>query len=100
MPYLMECIIGTLAAVGFICILKGVYDIIMTSYARTGQPATLYLSGDGASPDCEHLLLAAEQARRLYLPGMEIVFLETGGTTEEEPLAARLAARRGIIYMK
>ena len=31
---------------------------------------------------------------------MEIVFLETGGTTEEEPLAARLAARRGIIYMK
>ncbi len=76
MPYLLECVIGTLAAVGFICILKGVYDIIMTSYARTGQPATLYLSGDGASPDCEHLLLAAEQARRLYLPGMEIVFLE------------------------
>ena len=66
MPYFLECIIGTLAAVGFICILKGVYDIIMTSYARTGQPATLFLSGDGTSPDSEHLLLAAEQARRLY----------------------------------
>ena len=100
MPYFLECIIGTLAAVGFICILKGVYDIIMTSYARTGQPATLFLSGDGTSPDSEHLLPAAEQARRLYLPSMQIVFLELGDTAEGETLAARIAARRGITYIK
>lgn len=100
MPYLLECIIGTLAAIGFICILKGVYDIIMTSYARTGQPATLYLSGDGASPASEHLLLAAEQAKRLYLPGMEIVFLELGDSADGETLVARIAARRGITYIK
>lgn len=98
MSYLLECVIGTLAAVGFICILKAIYDIIMASYAHTEQPATLFLSGDGNSPASEHLLLAAEQARRLYLPGMEIVFLELG-ETQDNP-AARLAARRGITYIK
>ena len=77
MPYLFECVIGTLAAVGFICILKGIYDIIMTGYARTDAPATLYLSGDGTSPDSERLLLAAEQARRLY-PGWKSFFWNWG----------------------
>lgn len=100
MPYFTECILGTLAAVGFICILKGVYDIIMTSYARAEEPATLYLSGDGASPASERMLLAAEQARRVYLPHMRIVFIEQSADAEGENLAARLAARRGITYMK
>ncbi len=98
MPYLFECVIGTLAAVGFICILKGIYDIIMTGYARTDAPATLYLSGDGTSPDSERLLLAAEQARRLYLPRMEIVFLELGDAADNPAAAA--AARYGITYIK
>lgn len=100
MPYFAECIFGTLAAIGFICILKGVYDIIMTSYARAKEPATLYLSGDGTSLESEHMLLAAEQARRVYLPHMEIVFIERNADVQGESLVARLAARRGITYIK
>lgn len=100
MPYFAECVLGTLAAVGFICILKGIYDIIITSYARTEERATLYLSGDGTSPSSERMLLAAEQARRAYLPHMQIVFIEQRLDDEDENLASRFAARRGITYMK
>lgn len=100
MPYAAECILGTLAAVGFICILKGIYDIIMMSYARAAESATLYLRGDGTAPSSERLLLAAEQAQRIYLPRMRIVFVEENTEDAGENLAARLAARRGIIYIK
>lgn len=100
MPYLLECVVGTLAAVGLICILKAVYDIIVSSYARAQGRATLILRGDGALPESERLLLAAREARRLYLPGLDIVFVEQSKARDESNLAERVAARCQITYIK
>ena len=100
MPYLLECVVGTLAAVGLICILKAVYAIMMASYARADGRATLILRGHGASPESERLLLAAREARRLYLPGLEIVFLEQDDDGAEQNLAERVAARCHVTYIK
>lgn len=100
MRYLLECVIGTLAAVGFICILKTVYDIIKTSYFRTNGSAELYLYGSGTSPESEQLLNCAEQVRRLYLPGLNIIFVETEGMNEGYNYAQAIAARRAVTYIK
>ncbi len=98
MPYLLECVIGTLASVGLICILKAIYDIIRANYARVNASATLILKADGTAPDSERLLLAAREARRLYLPGLKIVFLEQAQTGPT--IAAQVAARCHITYIQ
>ncbi len=100
MPYVLECVVGTLAAVGLICILKAVYDIIMATYTRAEGSATLVLKGDGSLPESERLLLAAREARRLYLPGLEILFLEQVRDGEGPNLAERTAARCQATYIK
>lgn len=100
MAYLMECVVGTLAAVGLICILKTVYDIIMTDYYSAVGRAELFLYGRGADPDSERLLCAAEQARRLYLPGLAITFVETGEPDGAYNFAEMISARRGMQYTK
>ena len=100
MSFLGQCIIGTLAAIGFICILKTVYDIIFTGSLAAWGRAALYLYGDGADERCATLIEAAEQIRRLYLPSMEIVFVETGDAPPEaQNYAARLAARHAVTYI-
>ena len=66
MHYVLECVVGTLAAVGLICILKAVYDIIMATYTRAEGSATLVLKGDGSLPESERLLLAAAAGAPLY----------------------------------
>ena len=100
MSFLGQCIIGTLAAIGFICILKTVYDIIITGSLAAWGRAALYLYGDGADERCATLIEAAEQMRRLYLPSMEIVFVETGDAPPEaQNYAARLAERHAVTYI-
>lgn len=95
----LECVIGTLAAIGFICILKAVYDIIFTGYSRSMGACELYLYGKGADPETERLLCAACEIRKLYLPRLAIIFVEEGGPEEEQPNYARaLCARRDIEY--
>lgn len=100
MPYVLECVVGTLAAVGLICILKALYAIIMTSYARADGRATLVLKGDGTAPESERLLLAAREVRRLYLPELQIVFLEQADADGRTTLAERAAARCQATYIK
>lgn len=97
----LQCLIGALAAVGFICILKAVYDIIFTGYLRTDGRCELFLYGCGTDPEMERLLHAAEQVRRLYLPGLAIVFVEDGNADPERyNYVQALAARRDMEYIE
>lgn len=73
---LMEIIIGTLAAVGGICILKSVYDIIFIDPIFKNCNARMTLVADGHSADTELILRAAQQVKKLYFPGMRIVFVD------------------------
>ncbi|RKJ75807.1 hypothetical protein D7X33_16110 [Butyricicoccus sp. 1XD8-22] len=88
-------IVGTLAAVGLACILWSVYGLLFAGFPRAGDCAELYLYLDGASPRAEQLLRTAHRARREYLPGIPIVFIDTGEGCE--PLR-QLAAQLGIEY--
>lgn len=98
MGFFWECLIGTLAAVGLICILKTVYDIIMTGYYTTGGRVELFLYGEGSAPENERLLCAAEQVKRLYLPTAAITFIDLG--VQQSEVLEALAARRGVTYIK
>lgn len=97
----LQCIIGMLSAVGLICILKAVYDIIFTGYLRTDGQSELFLYGCGTDPRTEQLIRAALQVRRLYLPGLAVVFVENG---EADPdtfnYAKALCARRDMEYIE
>lgn len=98
MTYLLECVIGTLAAVGLICILHTVYAIIKSNYTRISCCAALVLYGDGTSPDSERLLLAAQEVRQQYLPGLTIIFAEQHLADGKPVPAEKLAARYGVRY--
>ena len=97
----LQCIIGTLAAVGLVCILKAVYDIIFTGYLRTEGQHELFLYGCGTDPATEQLIAAAVQTRRQYFPALAVVFVENG---EADPrkfnYAKVLCARRGMEYIE
>lgn len=97
----LECLIGMLAAVGFICILKAVYDIIFTGYLRTDEQSELFLYGCGTDPRTEQLLNTAAQVRRLYLPGLSVIFIENGEADPEKFNYAKvLCARRNMEYIE
>lgn len=97
----LECTIGALAAIGLVCILKGIYDIILTDYLRTDIRCELSLYGCGTDPTAEQLLNTAEQIRRKYLPGMIIVFYEDGNADSDSYNFARaIAARRNVEYIE
>ncbi len=88
---ILECITGILAAIGFICILRSVYDILCKGYPRAGDHAELYLFIDGGDPGAEQLLRAAHRARSAFLPDMPVVFIDTGeGSEALRSLAGRL----------
>lgn len=90
-----DFVLGTLAAVGLACILRSVYGLLFAGALRTGDCAELYLFLDGASPRAEQLLRAAHRARRECLPGIPVVFIDTGEGCE--PLR-QLAGQLGIEY--
>ena len=99
MSFFGQCVIGTLAAVGLICILKTVYDIIFTGSQIAWGRAELYLYGDGTAVQSQTLLQAAEEARRLYLPALDIVFVETAAPDDRWNYAAHHAARHDVTYI-
>lgn len=97
----LECIIGTLAAVGLVCILKAVYDIIFTGYLRTDGACELFLYGDGTDPKAEQMLNTAMQVRRLYYPSLAIIFVDNGdGDPARFNYAKVLCTRRGMEYIE
>ncbi len=81
MSFTGECIIGTLAAIGFICILKMGYDIIFNSMVCPKGKAVLYLYAP--QEEIEQLLHLAVLARRIYLPGMKIYWVDMGRSQPE-----------------
>lgn len=78
MSFLGQCIIGTFAAIGFICILKTGYDIIFNSMVCPRGKAVLYVYAPKEEAQTEQLLRQAVLARRAYLPGMVIYWIDTG----------------------
>ncbi len=74
----LEFVIYSLAAVGLICILRSVCDILLLGFLHAEECAELYLFLDGRAPGAEHLLRAAHRARRAFLPGLPVVFIDTG----------------------
>lgn len=101
MPYIAECVVGTLAAIGLICILKTVYDIIIKGYYSAEGRAELFLYGHGKQPSGHRLLCAADQARRELFPGLVVTFVDLDeGESRQTEAARALAARCGITYIK
>ena len=92
MSFFWECVIGTLAAVGLICILKSLYDIIVTDYMIDGARVELLLYGDSSDPQFCRLLQAVLRPRVHPLRISEIYFVDLGsGESVCEELADLLA---------
>ena len=92
MTFFWECVIGTLAAVGLICILKSLYDIIVTDYMTDGMRVELLLYGDSSDPRFGRLLRAVLRPRGDAVHIAEIYFIELGsGETVCDELAELLA---------
>ena len=92
MSFFWECVIGTLAAVGLICILKSLYDIIVTDYLTDGVRVELLLYGDGGDPHLGRLLRAVLRPRGDPVRIAEIYFVDLGnGEAVCEELAELLA---------
>ncbi len=87
MGFAGQCIIGTLAAIGFICILKMGYDIIFNSMVCPKGKAVLYLYPPKEDIEAKQLLELAILARRTYLPGMRIYWVDSA--MSEQPIADR-----------
>lgn len=97
----LECVIGIFAAVGLICILKAVYDIIFTGYFRTDGQTELFLYASGTDPKVEQLIATAAQIRRMYLPALIVVFVENGEADPEKfNYAKALCTRRHMEYIE
>lgn len=92
----MNIFIDALAAVGFICILWVIYGILFLGFPFAGRHALLYLFCDGRDPRAEHLLRAADRARRVFLRGAPIVFVDCSGAC---PALRNLARSLEIEYL-
>ncbi|MBR3867005.1 MAG: hypothetical protein IKM54_04330 [Butyricicoccus sp.] len=92
MGFFWECLVGTLAAVGLICILKSLYDIIVTDYMTDGVRVELLLYGDRSDPHFGRLLRAVLFPRCHRIRISEIYFVDTGiGEEVPDDLAELLA---------
>ena len=91
----LEIFIYSLAAVGFICILWAIYGILFSGFPRAEGCAELYLFLDSRDPGAEQLLRAATRARRTFLKGMPVLFIDTGDGCEA---LERLASELDIDY--
>lgn len=83
MGFLGQCVTGMLAAAGLICILKTVYDIIFHSTVCVREKAELYVYLDRDSSEAEQLLRQIDQARRSFLPGLTVIWVDTGTTHQD-----------------
>lgn len=90
MGFFAQCAVGMLAAAGLICILKTVYDIIFHSTVCVRGRAELYLYLDPHSAEAEQLLRQIDQAKRTFLPGLTVIWVDTGTTYEDFSCAGDL----------
>lgn len=98
MDFLWQSVIGGLAAVGFICILRAMCDIIYMKYYRVQECAELYISADGSDVRVLHLLGAAVHVRKVFLKGVQITFVDTCTYPQVPNYAAQFCDRFDIIY--
>lgn len=92
MAFFWECVVGTLAAVGLICILKSLYDIIVTDYMTDGVRVELLLYGDSSDPHFARLLRAVLRPRSHRMRIAEVYFVELGtGEAVPDEIAELLA---------
>ncbi len=97
----LECLIGMLAAIGLICILKALYDALFGGYLRSCAYAELFLYGSGTDADTAQWILAAEQVRKLYFPNLHIIFAENGeADTQAYNIAQTLCERYQVEYIE
>ena len=93
MGFFWECAVGTLAAVGLICILKSLYDIIVTDYMTDGVRVELLLYGDSSDPHFVRFLRAVQRPRSHLLRFDQIYYVELGqGISIPDELAEDLAS--------
>lgn len=78
MSFFWECVIGTLAAVGLICILKSLYDIIVTDYMTDGVRVELLLYGDSSDPQFGRFLRSILRPHSAPVQIAEIYFVDIG----------------------
>ncbi len=97
MGFFGQCVIGTLAAIGFICILKMGYDIIFNSMVCPKGKAVLYVYAKKEDAETEQLLKQAVLARRTYLPGMMIYWIDTGEQMTESQNTVDIIKENGGI---
>ena len=91
MGFFWECAVGTLAAVGLICILKSLYDIIVTDYMTDGVRVELLLYGDSADPQFARLLHALRRPYSVAVRISDIYMIDLGsGETIPQEVAELL----------
>ena len=91
MGFFWECAVGTLAAVGLICILKSLYDIIVTDYMTDGVRVELLLYGDCADPQFARLLHALQRPYSVAVRISDIYMINLGaGETIPQEIAELL----------
>lgn len=96
MGFAAQCLVGTLAAFGLICILKMLCDIIFHRTESVCGKAELYVYVDGQSGEAEQILRQIALARSTYLPGLSMILVDTAAQTSEQ--GARLAAHYEMAY--
>lgn len=99
MAFWLECVVGVLAAVGLICIIKETCAILFGEQLRVGVHAELYIYGNGANPRTIELLRAVQQIQIRYLPEMTAIFIETNGQTDACSFAQALCERHNAEYI-
>lgn len=102
MGFVVQCIIGTLAAVGLICSLKLVYDIIIYKINCPVGQAVLYLYVSLEDATTEHLLRTAASVRHSHLPRLTIILIDDQGAVftfaPDDPIPGKynLIMQKGI----
>lgn len=99
MTFFWECVIGTLAAVGLICILKSLYDIIVIDYITAELCVELFVYGDGHDPRTRRLLHTLAELRDRRMPALEIVFIESSKQEGTPNFALECAEKYAVIYI-
>lgn len=91
----MDIIVSVFAALGVICILKEVYDIIMINCVNDENNIVLIINGDGTKS--EIMLRKALLIRQKYFDEMQIIFIENNKL--ESKSIKNMAQKYQMIYI-
>ena len=91
----MDIIVSVFAALGVICILKEVYDIIMINCVNDENNIVLIINGDGTKS--EIMLRKALLIRQKYFHEMQIIFIENNKL--ESKSIKNMAQKYQMIYI-